>query len=241
MPASKEKKTKAANTGKKPSKSTAKKKTVKKAAEKSGESSSLFEQLLDITGRVTASAVDVAKAGSTMPLKLTDSWLKDVYTKSLDYERLNSMLEAGRFLKDAREVAGLNVQQLAEALGLSDAELLEKVEKGQATLPFDITLRVASLIARHDPIPFILKFVRTYNPALEDKMEQWGITALPREYERERRFTNLLRQHDELRTLTDEEFERFIGYQDSAVSFTLEVMAAEKKANSKKRKSPKAK
>ena len=232
MPAAKAKKTKAA----KPEKTKATKNPSKTSEQ---ESSSLFEQLLDIGGRIAIGAVDVAKAGSAVPLMLTDNLLKDIYMKSIDHERLNSMIEAGRFLQDAREVAGLNIQELAEALGLSDTELLEEVEKGQATLPFDMALRIASLIARHDPVPFVIKFVRTYNPALEDKMEQWGIAALPKEYERERRFINLLRQHDELRTLSDEEYERFIGYQQSAVAYTLDVMAAEKKAHSKKHRSSK--
>lgn len=218
-----------------------KKATNKKSKAAEHESLSLFEQLLDVSGRVTAGAVDVAKAGSVVPSMFAYNWLKDIYMKPLDHERLNSMAEAGKILQDAREVAGLNIQELAEALGLSDTELLEEVEKGHAALPFDMALRVVSLIARHDPVPLIIKFIRTYNPALEDKMEQWGIAALPREYERERRFTNLLRQHDELRTLSDEEFERFIGYQQSALAYTLEVMAAEKKAYRKSSRSSKAK
>lgn len=208
--------------------------------EKGDSSSSLFDQLLDLTSRVTAGAVDVAKAGTAVPLMFTDNWLKDIYMKSLDHERLTAMAEAGKFLQDAREVAGLNIQQLAEALGLSDTELLEEVEKGQATLPFDMALRIASLIARHDPIPFIIKFVRTYNPALEDMMEQWGVTVLPKEYERERRFTNILRRHDAVRSMKDEEFDRFLGYQESAMDYALEIMADEKKAYVKKPRAKKS-
>ncbi len=192
---------------------------------------SLFGQLRDYTEMVTGSLLDVARAGSAIPLMYTDNWLKDLYTKAISPERLMAMADAGAFLRDARQVAGLNLQELATALGLSDTELLEEVEKGRATLPFEMILRSAALIARHDPIPFILNFVRTYNPALEKKLDSWGITALPKQYERERRFVNLMRQHDVLREMTDAEFERFIGYQGSSIDLTLAVMAAEKAAN----------
>lgn len=206
------------------------------------ERASLLEQLLEYTGRITGSIVDVVKTGSAIPLMYTDNWLKDLYMKSLDPERLRAMAEAGEFLYDARQVAGLNLQELAEALGLKDTELLEEVESGRATLPFDMILRIAALIARHDPIPFILKFVRTYNPALEQRLEEWGVTQLPKQYERERRFINLLRQHDMLREFSDAEYERFIGYQEKAVEFTLHVMKEERsKKKSAKRRSRKKK
>ena len=57
---------------------------------------------------------------------------------------------------------------------------------------------------------------------------------MPKQYERERRFVNLVRQHDVLRDMSDEEFDRFIGYQGSAINLTLEVMASEKRANQDK-------
>ena len=46
--------------------------------------------------------------------------------------------------------------------------------------------------------------MRTYNPQLEKTLEQWGVMALPKQYERERRFVNLYRQHDYLRSLSDD-------------------------------------
>ncbi len=186
--------------------------------------SSLIDQLLDYTGLITGSIVDVVKTGSAIPLMYTDGWLKDLYIKSVDPERLRAMADAGEFLKDAREVAGLNLQELAEILGLKDEELLKAVESGRATLPFDMILRIAALVARHDPIPFILKFVRTYNPALESRLDELGILQLPKQYERERRFVNLLRKQDELRAMKDEEFDRFLDLQEAAVEFSLAVL-----------------
>lgn len=187
-------------------------------------SSSLIDQLLDYTGLITGSVVEVVKTGSAIPLMYTDNWLKDLYMKSLDPERLRAMADAGEILKDAREVAGLNLQELAEILGLKDDELLKEVESGRATLPFDMILRIAALVARHDPIPFILKFVRTYNPALESRLDELGILQLPKQYERERRFVNLMRKQDELRAMSDAEFDRFIDLQEAAVAYALEVM-----------------
>lgn len=200
----------------------------------------LFGQLKGYTDMVAGGLMDVARVGSAIPMMASDNWLKDIYSKAISPERLLAMADAGNFLRDAREVAGLNLQELATALGLSDTELLEEVEQGRATLPFDMILRVAALIARHDPIPFILNFLRTYNPALEKRLDYWGITALPKQYERERRFVNLVRQHDVLRDMTDAEFDRFIGYQGSGINLTLEIMASEKNAKQPRSHKPKS-
>lgn len=219
---------KKATSKKRPAKAKAK---VQKPAERepaSKEGHSLVDQLIGITSQVASGAVDIARTSRAIPLMFTDNWVKDAYMKTLDVDRLQAMAEAGSFLKDAREVAGLNIAELADAVGLSDTELLEEVEEGRATLPIDTILRIASLTARHDPIPFIIKFLRTYNPDLEQTLEQWGIMKLPKQYERERRFVNVYRSHDSLRELSDAEFERFIGYMNSATEFTLDIMIAEK-------------
>jgi transcriptional regulator with XRE-family HTH domain len=215
-------------------KAAAKKRPAKAAAapakedKKEEKRESLVGQLIGLTSQVASGAADLARTGKAIPLMFTDNWVKDAYMKTLDVDRLQAMVDAGSFLKDAREVAGLNIQELAEAVGLSDSELLEEVESGRAVLPIDTILRIASLTARHDPIPFILKFLRTYNPELEHTLEQWGILRLPKQYERERRFINVYRSHDSLRDLSDAEFERFIGYMNSATEFTLDIMESEK-------------
>jgi len=94
-----------------------------------------------------------------------------------------------------------------------------------------LMLRSAALLARHDPIPFLIKFMRTYNPALEKALDKWGVLALPRQYERERRFVNLMRKHDALRRLSDTEYDRFIHYMESSSNLVLDVMQKEKQAN----------
>lgn len=62
-------------------------------------------------------------------------------------------------------------------------------------------------------------------------MEQIGLLALPNQYERELRFVNLYRQHDVLRSLSDEEYDRFILYMESSSNIVLDVMLREKDAN----------
>ena len=48
---------------------------------------------------------------------------------------------------------------------------METVEEGKAGLPFEILLRLASFYARNDPIPFVMKYARTYSPGIWDVME----------------------------------------------------------------------
>lgn len=192
---------------------------------------SLLEQLARLTGQVAGQTLDIAKNTATMSAMFGESWLKSALMKTLEPERLDAMADAGRFLRDARETAGLSVKELTEALGVKDDNLLEDIESGERVMPLELLFRSASLIARHDPIPYLIKFMRTYNPALGETLEQWGILALPMQYERERRWINLYRQHDVLRGLSDEEYDRLIEYVDSATQLVLDVMQKEKAAN----------
>lgn len=221
-----------------PASKSAKAKSAASVAAKKGEEeshTSLIEQFSQITGLMTGTAMELAKTVTTIAALEGGGWLKDTYLKVVDPDRLQAMADAGHFLKDAREVAGLSVNELSEALGLKDESLLKEVESGDKTLSLEMMFRVASLIARHDPIPFMIKFFRTYNPRLGDTLEQWGLTALPKQFERERRFINIYRKHDELRKLGDDEFERMIAYTDNLVGFTLEIMSKEKAVNRKRK------
>jgi transcriptional regulator with XRE-family HTH domain len=206
-------------------------------ASKKKEQDSLLEHLGRLTGQVAGGTVELARSAAAMTAMFGENWLSRTVLNQLEPERLDAMAEAGHFLRDARETAGLSIQDLSESLGLRDRSVLEKIESGESIMPLEPMLRGASLLARHDPIPFVLKFMRTYNPALEKTMEQWGITAIPREYERERRFLNLYRQHDVLRELSDDEFDRFIHYMEGSGRLVLEVMQSEKEANAPKRPS----
>ena len=202
--------------------------------EKDHDSDSLLGSLMRLTGTVAGGTLELAKNTATMSAMFGENWLRTTVLNQLEPERLEAMAEAGHFLRDARETAGLSVKDLAESLGMSDKTVLEDNESGQTIMPLELMLRSASLLARHDPIPFLIKFMRTYNPALEKALEQWGVLTLPKHYERERRFVNLYRQHDILRTLSDDEYERFIHYMESSCNLVLDVMSREKAANAGK-------
>jgi transcriptional regulator with XRE-family HTH domain len=193
-------------------------------------SDSILSSLMRLTGQMAGGTLDLARNTATMTAMFGESWLKGALLNTLEPERLEAMAEAGRFLRDARETAGMSLKDLAESLGLSDNSVLENVESGESIMPLELMLRSAALLARHDPIPFLIKFMRTYNPALEERLEKWGVLSLPKNYERERRFVNIYRQHDELRNLSDDEHARFIEYMNSSTELVLNVMMKEKAA-----------
>ena len=201
-------------------------------AGKDKDSESFLNSLRKLTEQVAGGTFDFARNTATLTAMFGESWLRNALLNKLEPERLEAMAEAGRFLRDARETAGMSLKDLSESLGLSDRAMLEDIESGETIMPLELMLRSAALLARHDPIPFLIKFMRTYNPALEKALEQWGVLALPKQYERERRFVNLMRQHDALRRLSDDEYDRFIHYMESSSNLVLDVMRKEKEANS---------
>jgi transcriptional regulator with XRE-family HTH domain len=200
------------------------------AKKKSRDRDTLLDTLGRLTGQVAGGTVDLARSTAAMTAMFGENWISRAVLNQLEPERLDAMAEAGNLLRDARETAGLSIQDLSEGLGLSDESLLERIESGESIMPLEPMLRAASLLARHDPIPFVIKFMRTYNPALERRLEQWGVMALPKQYERERRFVNLYRQHDELRSLSDDEFDRFVRYIGGSIDLVLDVMKGEQEA-----------
>jgi transcriptional regulator with XRE-family HTH domain len=202
-------------------------------ATKDTEHESLLGSLKKLTGQVAGGTLGLARNTATMTAMFGENWLRSTVLNQLEPERLEAMADAGHFLRDARETAGMSIKDLSESLGLSDKAVLEDIESGSTIMPLELMLRSASLLARHDPIPFLIKFMRTYNPALEKTLEQWGVLALPKQYERERRFVNLYRQHDVLRSLSDDEYERFIHYMESSSNLVLDVMQSEKAASVK--------
>lgn len=133
--------------------------------------------------------------------------------------------EAGAYLRELRELAGLTLDELAAALELSDESLLKAVENGTATLSFELTLRLSSILARHDPIPFIARFTRTYSPEVWRVLEGWGVGRLPLHFEREREFINIYRRHDAARKLTDEGFAKVLDFTRAAFETSLHFIA----------------
>ena len=151
------------------------------------------------------------------------------------------MKETGAYLKDVRELAGLTQAEMTEALHLSDQSLLAAVEKGTATLSFELILRLAALLARHDPVPFIIKFTRTYDPEMWDILERWGIGHIPVHFEREREFINIYRSHDAARKLTDNGFEKVLQFTRAAFEMALHFISEQQKKHSHISRNRKAK
>lgn len=134
--------------------------------------------------------------------------------------------ETGGYVRELRELAGLTRVELARALELSDVSLLEAVESGTSTVSFELILRLAAILARHDPVPFVSKLARTYNPMLWDLLRDWGVGRLPLQLEREREFVNVLRSRDDARALSDEDFAAVLAFVDAAFEMALRFAGA---------------
>ena len=102
----------------------------------------------------------------------------------------------GTVLRGMREAAGLSVKEVSEAIDLKDPTLLELVENGKVALPFEIILRLASVLGRNDPISFVMRFTRSYNPEVWHTLENLGIGRFAVQAGREREFANIYRGSD---------------------------------------------
>lgn len=185
---------------------------------------SLVDRLSDLTGSAFRFA-----------LRTTDASMRAGRALLKSQDQLRMMLAAGDSLKDIREVAGLTLNEMAEALDLRDKSFLEAVEDGTATLSFELILRLAALVARNDPIPFILRYTRSYNPEAWQVLNDWGVGRLPLQFERERQFINIFRGHDEARKLSDEGFEKVLEFTRRSFEMSLHFVAEQEAAVEKVR------
>jgi transcriptional regulator with XRE-family HTH domain len=170
---------------------------------------SLSERLAELVEQAASGALRTAVAAG-------GSGLAALLPETTEMRR-----EAGAYVRELRELAGLTLDELAEALEISDRSILEAVEAGTATLSFEMTLRLAAILARHDPLPVVSKLVRSSNPVLWRLVEDWGMGGLPLQFEREREFVNILRGADEARGLTDEEFAEVLAFTRAAFDMAL--------------------
>ena len=171
----------------------------------------------DIVGDVARRTVKLATKTAGASLRVGRAMLKP--------ERLEMMREAGLYLRDVRELAGLTLTELSEALDLEDKSLLEAVEAGTTTLSFELILRLAALVARHDPIPFVMRLTRIYNPTIWRILDNWGVGRLTLQVEREREFINIFRKHDVARKLSDAGFTHILEFTESAFEMALHYVA----------------
>ena len=148
---------------------------------------------------------------------------KNAITRSA--EQLQMMADAGESLRDLREVAGLNLADISKALKLRDKSFLEAVEGGKEALSLEMIMRLASLYARNDPVPFVLNHIRTYRPKLWEVIEEWGLDALPAKIERERHFLNIYKRRDAARQLSSEGFDKVLAFTQDAFEMALHFVA----------------
>jgi len=147
---------------------------------------------------------------------------------SVGPKRRATIERAGALLKQMREAAGLTAQELGRAIDLRDASLLEQAESGRIVLPFEIILRLAAVLGRRDPVAFVMKLTRSYNPELWKALEDLGVGRLVAHAGREREFVNVYRSSDEARRLTDEQFARVLAFVAAAFELALSLVRKER-------------
>lgn len=165
-------------------------------------------------------ALGLAGSAADMSLALAKS--------SVGPKRRATIEKAGALLKQMRETAGLTAQELGRAINLRDASLLEQAESGSIVLPFEIILRLAAVLGRRDPVAFVMKLTRSYNPELWKALEDLGVGRLVAHAGREREFVNIYRASDEARRLTDEQFARVLAFVAAAFELALTLIRDER-------------
>jgi transcriptional regulator with XRE-family HTH domain len=140
-------------------------------------------------------------------------------------EQRKALEKTGHVLRGMREAAGLSLQEVGEAINLKDPSLLELVENGKVALPFEIILRLASVLGRNDPVSFVMRFTRSYNPDTWHALERLGIGRLALQVGREREFANIYRASDAARRLNDDEFGALLAFMKASFELALAFYA----------------
>jgi transcriptional regulator with XRE-family HTH domain len=136
--------------------------------------------------------------------------------------------KAGTVLRGMREAAGLSLKEVGDAINLKDPSLLDLVENGKVALPFEIILRLASILGRNDPISFVMRFTRSYNPEVWHTLENLGIGRFAVQAGREREFANIYRGSDAARRLSDEDFAAVLSFVKAAFEIALAFRGSSK-------------
>ena len=142
-----------------------------------------------------------------------------------------ALVKAGTFLRQVREAAGIPLDDLGQAINLKDSALLELAETGKMALPFEVILRLAAVLARNDPVPFVMNMTKAHSPAMWQILESFGVGRLVEHAGREHEFVSIYRARDEARKLTDEEFARVRKFVETAFDMALEFNREAKAAS----------
>lgn len=173
--------------------------------------------------RWTDTVLGVAGSATELSLNLAKA-------RTSDPRRQAAIDRAGSLLRQAREAAGMTTQELGRAIDLNDPALLEQAEIGKAALPFEVILRLAGVLGRHDPLTFVMKLARSYNPPLWKALDDLGIGRLAVQAGRERELANLYRANDAARKLSDDDFSQVLDFVrsgfDMAVRFRTQPVRA---------------
>ena len=140
-----------------------------------------------------------------------------------------AVAKASALLRDAREAAGLTLDDLGEALDLKDPSFMALVESGKVGLPFEMILRMATILGRNDPVTFILQLTRSYNPRVWKSLEALGIGKLLLQAGREREFANIYRSNPAARQLSDSDFAAALAFSAAAFESALVFLGQVKK------------
>jgi transcriptional regulator with XRE-family HTH domain len=132
-----------------------------------------------------------------------------------------AVAKASALLRDAREAAGLTLDDLGAALELKDPSFMALVESGKVGLPFDLILRMATILGRNDPLTFILQLTRSYNPRVWKSLEALGLAKLLVQAGREREFANIYRANSAARALSDRDFAAALAFAAAAFESAL--------------------
>ena len=185
--------------------------------------SRLFDQVSSFTFNLSRSAVgSLAGRVGGLTLRIGSTLILDAgQRRLLSAEQRAWMGRAGQAIHDARVTAGLSLDGLAAALDMEDKTLLQAMEQGSATVSFEMILRLTSLLARNDPLPFLISLVRGFNPRLWALAEDWGIGHLPTMIERDRKWMNIYRGNEAVRQLPEAEFNQVLSFCESALETAL--------------------
>jgi len=140
-----------------------------------------------------------------------------------------AVAKAAALVRDAREAAGLTLDDLGTALELKDPSFMALVESGKVGLPFDMILRMATILGRNDPVTFILQLTRSYNPRVWKSLEALGIGKLLVQAGREREFANIYRSNTAARQLSDKDFAAALAFSAAAFDSALVFLGHTKK------------
>ena len=130
--------------------------------------------------------------------------------------------KAGSMLRHLRETANMTAKEVGQAIDLTDQALIDQAESGKIALPFEVILRLAAVLGRRDPVTFVMKLTRSYNPDLWKALEDLGVGRLVVQGARERELANLYRSSDAARKLSDEEFAAVLGFTQAAFDMAVD-------------------